>query len=159
MRKFLMATMLMLLMWTWGNAQEVQAFKTFQRDSIAQIVLYGTDVDSVYIPIPDSRGYFTFWVTPDTLHHTDYARTPYTIGDKDSIKVEVLPTKGPTRPCGNSRLTTNLNNDFSYLCEVDYYVDVDVPLAKGYWFFVSHTDDGEPPNGDTLRVIIGISWQ
>jgi len=119
------------------------------------VVLAGTDIDTVIFAVPNPRGYFNIWITPDTANFT-IAGVEYdhAIGTSDSLTIGYRPKLSSTGTTGNAVTELTFLDELDWTAEVDYYESVMPAMAEYLEFYIGHTG-----TADTSAVIIQILWQ
>ena len=119
------------------------------------VVLEGSDTDTVRFSIPNSRGFFTIWISPDTANFpVESEEHQHQIGETDSLTVSCRPGNDSMGETGNPATALQFLLNLDWDAEKAYYESLAPPVSDYLDLYISHTGAG-----DTSAVIIEIKRQ
>lgn len=138
-----------------SSALMVMGWGDYVNSDADTVILEGSDIDTVIFAIPNARGYFNVWVTPDTANFTiSGVEYDHEIGTSDSLNVSYRPKLSSTGTTGNDATELTFFDELDWASETDYYESVCPPCCEYLEFYIEHTG-----TADTSAVIIQLYWQ
>ena len=119
------------------------------------VMLEGSDTDTVVFAVPNPRGYFNVWITPDTANfNVDGYAHDHAIGTTDSLSIAYKPKLSSGGGTYNEAVALEYLNTLDWEPEGNYYESITPPLTEYLEFYIQHTGAA-----DTSAVIIQLIWQ